>query len=165
MNDFWRGRTTGDPDGNWTVSDSGGRGGPRPRHHPDDTAAQHARRVARFGPEVVAEMEAKINAMAATDAGLSRENVLSLMEGMFSHGLDVRTGGERTVRPTQFYRTTITIHRPYSGLTPLGITRIVIEAETEATSAEEAKQAALTAASHLDISELDHVTKVDTEVR
>jgi hypothetical protein len=40
--------------------------------------------VGRFGPKIVAEMEAKVDAMMATDAGLTRDNVLSLMEGMYS---------------------------------------------------------------------------------
>lgn len=43
---------------------------------------QHDRRVRRFGADIVAEMEAKVDAMAELGGGLTRDNVLSLMEGM-----------------------------------------------------------------------------------
>ena len=53
-----------------------------------DARAQRKRRVARFGGAVVREMEAKVDAMAFTPGGLGRENVLSLMEGMYSKSGD-----------------------------------------------------------------------------
>ena len=52
-----------------------------------DARAQRWRRVARFGEAVVNDMEARVDAMALIPGGLSRENVLSLMEGMYSRGL------------------------------------------------------------------------------
>ena len=59
-----------------------------------DARAQRRRRVARFGEAAVNEMEAKVDAMAFTPGGLGRENVLSLMEGMYSRG-----GGEAPADP------------------------------------------------------------------
>jgi hypothetical protein len=61
-----------------------------------------------------------------------------------------------------FWRTRVTINRPYSGLTPLGVTKIIIEAETRGVTADDAKAAAVAAAREL-IGGLDHVTSTDVE--
>jgi hypothetical protein len=62
-----------------------------------------------------------------------------------------------------FWRTRVTINRPYSGLTPLGVMKVTIDAETEAGTGEEAKASALSAALEL-VANLDHVTSIDTEI-
>jgi hypothetical protein len=62
-----------------------------------------------------------------------------------------------------FYRTTVTIHRPYSGLTPLGVTKVIVEAETKAENGEAARERAAEDAKAL-IGDLDHVTKIETEL-
>jgi hypothetical protein len=62
-----------------------------------------------------------------------------------------------------FYRTTVEILRPWSGLTPLGITKVTIEAETEASSQSEACEVAKDNADKL--VQLDHVTGYNVEAR
>ena len=56
-----------------------------------DARAQRKRRAARFGEEWVMLMEALVDSTARyTPGGLCRENVLSLLEGAYSRGLEHR---------------------------------------------------------------------------
>lgn len=61
-------------------------------HPGTEPRSQRKRRVARWGLAWVRRAEAKVDALELVPGGLCRENVLSLMEGMYSEGL---ADGER----------------------------------------------------------------------
>lgn len=63
-----------------------------------------------------------------------------------------------------FYRTTVTVYRPYSGKTPLGFTKIIFEAETEAPSHAAAELRALDDAKQM-IGDLDCVQSMEATAR
>jgi hypothetical protein len=56
-------------------------------HPSTEPRSQRKRRVARWGLAWVRREEAKVDALELVPGGLCRENVLSLMEGMYSEGL------------------------------------------------------------------------------
>jgi len=65
-----------------------------------------------------------------------------------------------------FYETRVTLHRPHSGDTPLGVTKVVVEAETDADGA---RKALFTARDDV-LRDLggpwldDYVEKIDAEI-
>jgi hypothetical protein len=85
---------------------------------------------------------------------------------------EVAASGASPARPVarpgsgdRFYRTTVTFHRPFNRTTPMGVTKITIEAETRAPSAEAAKNAAVTEALTVQPGQIGNWARIDAEAR